>query len=342
MREHIERVLCSGVREHSDYVLDWMARAIQRPDQPGEVALVFRGPKGCGKGIVGRWFVSAFGQHGMQLFNPTQLIGRFNEHLRDCIALFGDEAFYAGDRQHEGTLKGLITEPFLAIEGKGLRVVIVPNMLHIILASNSDWVIPASSDERRYAVFDVPDSRVGNLSYFAAIDRQMREGGQAAMLHDLLRRDISGFEPRAVPHTEALETQKLLSLDSLDRWWLAVLERGFAWRSRHGIAEFGEWRDSYTTELLHASYLRWCSETRTFRPETRVALGRRMAAIYAPYRPRCDQIIGELESWPPGKPQDDLIVNAPHQPGYFVGSLDEARARFADVRGATGDWMEAP
>ena len=54
----------------------------------------------------------------MQIFNPAQLVGRFNEHLRDCVLLFGDEAFYAGDKQHESVLKGLIAEPFLQMEGK--------------------------------------------------------------------------------------------------------------------------------------------------------------------------------------------------------------------------------
>ena len=107
------KVVCSGVIEHADYVLNWLARLYQQPSQPGEVALVPRGKKGCGKGIFGRWVAKAFGQHGMQIFNPAQLVGRFNEHLRDCVLLFGDEAFYAGDKRHEAVLKGLITEPFL-------------------------------------------------------------------------------------------------------------------------------------------------------------------------------------------------------------------------------------
>lgn len=292
--------------------------------------------------MFGRWFVGTFGQHGIQIFNPAQLVGRFNEHLRDCIALFGDEAFYAGDKQHEGVLKGLITELFLAIEGKGLRVIVVPNMLHAVLASNSDWVIPASSDERRYAVFDVPDSRVGNLPYFAAIDKQMREGGLAAMLHDLLVRDISGFEVRAVPQTEALTTQKLFSLDSLDRWWLAVLERGFVLRSRHGVPAFGVWVDFCSTELLTRSYLQWCGDTRVSHPASREALGVRMRKIYSPARPRGDQVIGELETWPPGQPQDNLVVRSHRPSGYSVGDLDEARVRFSEVRGVTGDWRAVP
>ena len=341
MREHIEKVICSSVRRDTDYVQNWLARAYQQPDQPGEVALVLRGKKGCGKGIFGRWVAKGFGQHGMQIFNPVHLVGRFNEHLRDCVLLFGDEAFYAGDKQHEGVLKGLITEPYLVIEGKYQRVVIVPNMLHIVLASNSDWVIPASADERRYGVFDVPDNRVGDIPYFAAIDREMQRGGLAAMLYDLLARDITGFEVRDVPRTEALTIQKTLSLSSLQKWWLAVLSRSFIWKSRHGAKYFCEWHPFYTMELLYRSYLQWCQEARPFDRKSREELGRFMTAIYSARRPRQEKHpVYELDSIDgKSEPLDQASIvwqDRPH--GYWVGELDEARTRFTEICDVLTEW----
>jgi hypothetical protein len=338
LRSHIENVLCSGVSEYALYVLDWMARSVQFPNAPGEVALVFRGTEGCGKGTLGRWYVALFGQHGMQINNPVQLVGRFNEHLRDLLALFGDEAFYAGDKHHEGVLKGLITEPSLSIEGKGLRVVVVPNMLHVMLASNSEWVVPTSRDARRYAVFDVPDTKVGNFAYFTAINRQMSEGGLAAMMHDLRERDISRFEVRRIPETEELAVQKLLSLDSLGKWWLAVLERGFVLRSRHGVAYFGQWHEVVSTELLRRSYQQWCADNRQTHPQSREQLGIRMTEMYRPTRPRKQSVIGEIEVRPPMAGDASLVVKADHVPGYEVGSLDEARARFASTQKVVGNW----
>jgi len=213
-------------------------------------------------------------------------------------------------------------------------------MLHLIIASNSEWIIPASHDERRYAVWDVPDTYVGNLPYFDAIDRQMKSGGLAAMLYDLQNLDIRNFNFRAVPQTEGLKVQKQLSLDTRDRWWLDVLQRGYVWRSRHGIADFRAWGEFCTTQLLHASYLQWCADNRIARPENNVALGRRMTEIYSRTRPRSTNIVAELETWPPNATMDDLVIRAHHMPGYALGSLEEARARFADVRGVEGDWRE--
>ena len=287
---------------------------------------------------------AGLGHHGMQIFSPAQLVGRFNEHLRDCVVLFADEAFYAGNRQHEGVLKGLITEPFLTIEGKGQRIVTARNLLHVIMASNSEWVIPASADERRFFVLDVPDSRQGNLAYFKAIEWQMRNGGLAAMLHDLLARDISGFEVRDVPQTEALKVQKTLSLNSVKQWWLDVLSRGFLWKSRHGADFFREWQTFYSTELLMRSYLQWAHENRPFDRKGREDLGRFMSNTYSPVRPGGKYPVYELDSIDleqirHGKLLNDASIvwqDRPH--GFLVGDLTEARIRFTEVCDVHTEW----
>jgi hypothetical protein len=155
--------------------------------------------------------------------------------------------------------------------------------------------VPASTDERRYFVLDVAGTRMGDRAYFAAIENQMQAGGAAAMLHALQHRDISRFEIRDIPGSQALADQKKHSLDTLDRWWLAVLERGFVWRSRHGLPVFGEWQEFVSTELLNRAYLQWCSENRVQRPMTRVQLGARMTEVYTPKRPDGSGIIGEVE-----------------------------------------------
>jgi hypothetical protein len=346
MRDHIHRVICSGDNAHKEYLLDWTARMFQKPHRQGEVAIVIRGAKGVGKGIFFQYLRMAWGQHGAYISNAKHLVGNFNGHLRDCVMLFADEAFFAGDRQHESVLKAIVTEPTLPIEAKHQNLINVMNMLHIGMASNSDWVVPASHDERRYFVLNASDHRVGQRNYFAKIIAQMDNGGLAAMIFDMLHRDISSFEVRDVPDTPEMAEQKKHSLDSLDRWWLAILERGFVWRSRHGISEFGEWHEFCSTELLSRSYLQWCGENRIQRPMTRVQLGIRLNAIHKPFRPDSNEIIGEVEAATKtevglnkiGFIAGDLIIKSARPRGYTVEDLDQARARFAEIRGIAGDW----
>jgi hypothetical protein len=133
--------------------------------------------KGCGKGIFFRALVKLLGQHGMQIFNPEHLVNKFNAHLGDCVAIFAEEAFYAGDVKHEGVLKGLVTELDLPIEPKFKDPSMRRNRLHIIMAANSEWVVLCSKDERRYAVIDVSDRRIGDFGYFQDIVDELEADG---------------------------------------------------------------------------------------------------------------------------------------------------------------------
>lgn len=226
MQRHIGQVLAAGDPAAAWYITKFAAWAVQNPGERAEVALVFRGGKGSGKGTFANALRRVFGQHGLQIFNSKHLVGAFNGHLRNCLLLFADEAFWAGDKQGESVLKGLITEQALMIEQKGVDAAPWRNRLHIIMAANADWVVPASHDERRYAMFDVSGARIGDKAYFDALHREMRDGGLAAMLWDLQRLDLGDWHPREIVRTAALQKQKELSLHPLQGWWESLLQAG--------------------------------------------------------------------------------------------------------------------
>ena len=56
--------------------------------------------------------------------------------------VFADEAFCAGDKQAEGTLNALVTEETHNIEPKAIDPSPVKNYMHLIVASNHEWVFP--------------------------------------------------------------------------------------------------------------------------------------------------------------------------------------------------------
>lgn len=229
MRNFIKEVICSGDDETYEYVLGWMASAIQYPDRPGEVAIVLQGTRGAGKGTFAHMLGRLFGQHYLQIAQSRHLVGNFNAHLRDCVLLFVDEAFWAGDRQGENVLKAMVTEPTLVIEPKGINSFSVPNYLHIIIASNNEWVIPAGERERRYCVLQVSNKHAQDTAHFAALRAEMENGGLAAMLYDLQNMDLSKFNVRNVPYTTGLKEQMLHSLSHERRWWYEELLSGQIW-----------------------------------------------------------------------------------------------------------------
>ena len=234
---HLMYNICGNNLEHYEYLVSWMARAVQFPDSQGETAVVLQGNQGTGKGWMARPFGGLFGRHFMQVSNAQHMVGNFNSHLRDTVVLFADEAFFAGDKRHEGVLKTLITEETLAVEGKGVDVETAPNYTHVIMASNNNWVIPAGAHERRFFVLKVGDAARQDTDYFAALEAQMANGGREALLYELLNRDISKFNVRDVPKTDALREQKLLSLGPEEEWWYRKLCDGQLLEGDDGWAE---------------------------------------------------------------------------------------------------------
>ncbi len=247
--EHVRVDLCNNDDDSYQYLVSWMARAVQLPNTPGEVAVVLRGRKGTGKSTFSKMFGALFGRHYWQVSDARHIVGNFNAHLRDCVVLFGDEAFWAGDKKHESVLKALITEDTFVVERKGFDVEAAKNYVHLIMASNAQWVVPASYDERRFLVLDVATTHIQDKKYFKAIDEDMKSGGLSNLLHDLMHRDISNFDHRTVPQTDALQDQKLHSMEPHEEWWYRKLCDG------HLQPAHSEWRDPIPKDALIEDYL---------------------------------------------------------------------------------------
>lgn len=228
LRELIRDVLTDGDAASFEYVLNWMAFMFKHPEKVAEVAIAFKGAKGTGKGTLGRALFKLSGASGLHISSPGHLVGRFNSHLQNCVCLFADEAFWAGDKAGEAVLKQLVTEPTLTYEGKGRDAVTGRNHVHIVMASNNDWVVPAGMDgERRFAVFNVNERRRGDRDFFRRLNRQLDDGGLAGLLHDLLMRDLGEWHPRdSVPRTEALAEQIEMSQSAEESWWDGLLDTG--------------------------------------------------------------------------------------------------------------------
>src|SRR6267142_1196490 len=183
---HARDNICQGDEVKYRYLIGWMAHAVRRPNEQGHVAIVIQGLKGVGKNVFSEGFANLWGQHGMVVSDQSRITKNFNAHLRDKCVLICDEAFFAGDRRHEGTLKALITGSTITIEAKGVDAETSPNLLHIIIIGNDAWLVPASYEERRFLVLSCGASKQQDQGYFQAINDQLNSGGYGALLHHLL------------------------------------------------------------------------------------------------------------------------------------------------------------
>jgi hypothetical protein len=226
-QELIHDILADQNSAAAEYILNWCAQLVQKPHLPGEAALVFRGLKGVGKTTLGLFLMRIAGRHAVKVASSDGLTGQFNGHMLNKIFLLADEAYWAGDKRGEGKLKDFLTGEQLPVRALYRDTAMARNRLHIMMASNNHWVVPATAgDERRYAVFDVPPHQRGNRAFWTRIYDCAENGGLAAMLHDLQHRDIKGWHPQDIPGTKALADQKERSMGVEGEWWREVLDVG--------------------------------------------------------------------------------------------------------------------
>ena len=278
----IRDVVCGGRSREFKYVIRWLARLVQQPHRPGEVAVVLSGMKGIGKGFFANLIGSLMRQHFAPVSSYDQATTRFNGYMRQVVLMFLDEAIYAGDKKHVGFLQTMITEKLLQFEHKGRDPVIDYNRLHLIISSNNEWVVPASIDERRFCVLTVSDRRRVDRAYFQDLERRLATGEREQLLGFLLDVDLEGFNPLHVPQNAELGEQKLVSLAPHDAF---LVER---------LLE-GEWVTDCSSANLHASYLAYCDRVGETKRKNAIHLGRALSKLLGPlYRSDAQRVDGAV------------------------------------------------
>lgn len=261
--KHIRTVICDGNEHIYEWVLDWMADAVQNPRDIKGTAIILRGVEGCGKGAFADTFGKLFGKHYVHFISSERVTDRFNALLNGNIVVYADEVLWPGDRRAANILKGLVSESRITIESKGVDSIEVDNLNRVIIASNEKWIVPAGPQSRRWLVLNVNPSVAKNRPYFNALFDEIKNGGLGAILHMLMNRKITS-DLRLAPTTRGLIEQRQMSHshDSLMHFLSEVLMRG-GFESMDCDAKMGDdskWPSKLMVYEVYSEYVGWCKD----------------------------------------------------------------------------------
>lgn len=272
--DHARTNVCSGDESLFRWLVGFFAHLVQRPADKPLVALVFRGGKGVGKNALVERVGWLLGKHFLVTADRRYLTGNFNGHLERTLMLGLDEAFWSGDKQTEGIVKNLITGKEHVIEHKGKEPYAIDNLTRVVIIGNEDWIVPASHDERRFAVFNVGDGRKQDTAFFETMRVGMEGGGYACLLRYLLDFPISNVN--VAPVTKALQDQKVQSLDIFDQWWLDCLTEGTIVGSDFG----GGWPADISKARLMDAFRRYSKDSNVkSRFDSGISFGRKLRKV---------------------------------------------------------------
>ena len=317
--EHVHNVIAAGDGQLANWIIGWFAQMIQRPAERPGTSLVLRGGQGTGKTMLGAIIGRLFPDHYLLVDDPRYITGQFNAHLTSCLLLQADEGFWAGDKQAEGHLKGLVTSEWQMIERKGVDPVRVRNCMRLMVTSNEDWVVPVGFRERRFAVIDVADSRQQDGRYFRRLwENFQKPENVAALLSELMEFRLDAVDVWRIPRTQALLDQLVDSADVLTVWWFDVLDKG-------EVLEEDGWPGFVPTALLYRCYFAAWEKRRIGRPLPERSFVKRLKRLCPGMRRVRRETTGEdgfkHRRW-----------------GYELPALAAARRMFEEVIGQPVDW----
>ena len=291
--DHVLNVICDGDEALFRWVADFLADIFKNIGGPLQgSALVTRGRKGTGKGLFVEPLQAILGCHFIPVTGEQEFLGTFNSHTAHAIIIYANEAFWAGRKTAEGALKARITEKTFLMHEKYLPAVSIGNHAHIIMASNEDWVVPASWDERRFCVIDVSDNRRNDHGYFDQMFTWCsKPKNQSALLDFFQNREITS-NLRKPPVTGALVEQVERSYKSYERFWLECLYSGrIGGEDTPGPKEFGDWVKSDT---IYDEYNTFCNTIKERHPVAKTHLTRKLVDM-------CPEILRERHTFPDGR-----------------------------------------
>lgn len=236
--DHLKKDVAQGDESLYRWILAWFAQMCQDPHNKPGTSLTIRGRQGVGKSVIGEHIGALLRDNYVHVDDSRYVVGNFNTHMASALLLHADEGFFAGDPRHVGRLKGLVTAHTNRIEPKGKESFEVHNYMRLFITSNELWVVPASFEERRFAVIDCGEQHLQDREYFKEMDRQLKSGGYEGLLYHLLNMDISDIDVGVVPKTTALMSQKTLSFDPIERFWFECLVDGYITEDYHEWPEF--------------------------------------------------------------------------------------------------------
>ena len=224
LRDYLRDVICDGNIDAYDYLVNYMAHMMQKPEEKPGVMIVLLGGQGTGKGVYFNLLRAVWPLTTLQVSDVDQVIGKFNAVLERNFIVCMDEALFYGDRRAIDRLKSTVTEPFIQIEQKYQPSRSIGSVHRFFASSNHEHFANVERDDRRFLFLRLSAARQQDTAYFSAISAAIKDPNTlGALAYYLQRKDLSKFDVRLKPKTAEQVTQKLRSLNGFERFWYEVL-----------------------------------------------------------------------------------------------------------------------
>lgn len=213
-------------------LLTWIASCIQNPGKKHQWSPVLVGAEGNGKSLVAQIVKHAIGKRWVAEPRSNQIGGRFNSWIENKLFAVIEEIHMNNRRETLDTMKPLITNTTVEVEGKGRDSYDAENRCNILMCTNYKDAVIKTRDDRRYAIiYTGQHSREDKLrdgmddSYFASLYTWLQNGGYAAVANWFDKyTDVSCNVMGVAPQTSSTDAAIIESLGGAEQDIIEAVE----------------------------------------------------------------------------------------------------------------------
>lgn len=251
--QHVEKMLPDPSDRATLFA--YMASAAQNPGVKFQWAPVIQSVEGNGKTILTRCMEYTVGEDHSHRPQAEQLANRFNGYLEGKLFIAVEEVHMDGRRELLDTLKPLITNDRVEVEGKGIEKRMIDNFANWLFLTNHRDAILKTENDRRYAIFFCAQQHFTDLhswgmsgNYFPALYDWLNADGFAIVADWLLSYQIPvELDPAKTVHrapmTSSTPQALVASMGRMEQEILECVEN-----EQEGYR--GGWLSTYRIEIL--------------------------------------------------------------------------------------------
>ncbi len=250
---HVLNIICDGNEELNEYIWNWWAYLVQKPEKKPQTILVLKFTlQQCGKNIITDFIGDKVLRQHLHFATSDleKILGRFNSAIQARKLIVMNETGMSSGEWYKfnGHLKSLITEGKVAIERKGLETRRLKDFAGYMVTSNQDTPLKIDIGDFRIVCFEVSARCKDNIPYFDRLGEILdHPDAPGAVMAYLLSRDLSNWSPGKIPATKMkIETMR----EQLPNPIRFIIDYIFSW------SEDQVGKPSCTS--LYQNYVEWC------------------------------------------------------------------------------------
>jgi len=220
VKNHI-KIMSGNDQVVADYMELWIAQMIQFPSVKS-VCPTLISDEGAGKGTLMRLLERMLGTEKiLQTTNPSKNVwGNFNGQMKNAFLVNFDELSKKEGEGADGYVKGLITEPRITINEKGIIPYEIDSYHRFIITTNNEDPVKTSKKDRRKFIVRASDELIGNRQYFDDIYAMLDNNDAVRSIYEYFKtlKGADKFSKVPMPETEYHRDIKEAQSSPVELW----------------------------------------------------------------------------------------------------------------------------